>query len=336
MAAPRVFVVHELAHVRELMTGVLSGAGFNVETPESTYETAARFVDEKADLLVLGMTGLEARDLELVRALKREAPGSAILVSFAPSQRELAVAALQAGADGYLIEPFYTDELLRLVQAQFAPAPKVREEVGAGMPPLVREVAHAVNNPLQVLTLLLEDERIIKKKLIREARSEVERIRAVVGHLMEYSSLDSMKIEALDPGPLVEDAVRGSEVHAESFRFVTARGELPKVMADATGLATALHGLMEAVSQRTDEKTAYDLEARASGEQVAFRLVVPRALFNGEEPAHLRESVFVVREDRRVLPGLALSRALLEAQGGSLKIRETEAGVELEARLRRA
>ena len=60
----------------------------------------------------------------------------------------------------------------------------------------------------------------------------------------------------------------------------------------------------------------------AEEDAVALRLPVARDAFADEETAALSEAVFVVRPDRKVFPGLARVRLMLERQGGSLAVEQ--------------
>ncbi|MFQ5844811.1 MAG: response regulator [Planctomycetota bacterium] len=330
-------MIHGSAHVRELMVSGLSREGHEVRSFESGLEAVAHLLREAADLVVVGLSGVRAEELDLVRTLRSERPEIALLVTYPSTQRELAVRALEEGADAHLVEPFYPAELRRVVQGQLrphAPAPTPAPEEPRELPPLVRELAHAVNNPLQVISLLLDDKRMAKKRLVEKVRAEVERIQSVVGHLADYGELQSMEVVALDPAPLVQQAVKRAGENGEAFRFTPRK--LPRVLADRRALPAALGGVLDAVGRRNEEETPYDVEVQARADTVAFRLSVPRALFEGEKTSELSDALFVVRADRSVLPGLALSRSLLEAQGGSLTVREAGDRLELEAELRRA
>ena len=61
------------------------------------------------------------------------------------------------------------------------------------------------------------------------------------------------------------------------------------------------------------------------GGRVVVRFEIPRAVFADEDPSELRRAVFVVRDDRTVIPGLAVAAAHFAAQGGALKIERSGA-----------
>jgi len=112
VATGRVLLVHESVGTRALLTDLLVQEGLNVEAVDSTYACMARFVDEPADLVVMGLADVHEAELEIIPALKKEERAPRVLVLFPSPRRDLAVRALGKGADGYVLEPFYRDEVV--------------------------------------------------------------------------------------------------------------------------------------------------------------------------------------------------------------------------------
>jgi len=303
VATGRILLVHESAGTRALLADLLSREGLDVDAVDTTYDCIDRFVDAPADVVVVGLGGIDEAELDLIPALKREERAPRVLVSFPGSRREMAVRALAKGADGYMLEPFYRDEVLGLVRAQLA------REAGPyyALSHLAREVAHAVNNPLQVLALLLMKEKVTKQELLKAIPEQTARIEAVVRHLREFGAVPASKPAPHDLRPLVEAA--GIAIEEEDA--VTA-------LVDPATFTSALEAVREAVLARAKEEGGLRGQLRMMGKAVTLRIAVPPEAFAGEDVAALLDSVFVVSEARDVLPGLARARALLESQGATL------------------
>jgi DNA-binding response OmpR family regulator len=285
-----------------MLADLLSRDGLDVDTVESTYACIDRFVDAPADVVVLGLADVDETELDLIPALKREERPPRVLVTFPGPRREMAVRALSKGADGYVLEPFYRDEVLGLVRGQLA-----REEGPYyALSHLAREVAHAVNNPLQVLALLLMKEKVTKQELLKSIPEQTARIEAVVRHLREFGAIPAAKPELQDVRPMIEAA--GIELEP---------GGSAPARVDPASLAAALTALREAVLARTKEGGLRG-QLRRDAKGVVLRLSVPPEAFAKEDMATLLDAVFVVSEAREVLPGLARARALLEAQTATL------------------
>jgi DNA-binding NarL/FixJ family response regulator len=278
--------------------------GLAVEAVDSSYACMERFVDEPADVVVVGLADLDERELELIPALKREERPPRVLVTFPGPRREFAVQALGKGADGYVIEPFYRDELLGLVRGQLAPRAAAPYYALSN---LAAEIAHAVNNPLQVVALLLAKEKVTKQELLRTIPEQTARIEAVLRHLREFGAIPAARPEPADPRPVAEAA--GIELEP---------GDAPPARIDRECYRLALAALREAVVARGEGGVRGQLAAERDA--IALRCPVPAAAFAGEEPEALLDAVFVVTPAREVRPGLARARVLLERQQGSLAL----------------
>lgn len=304
MATGRILLVHESAGTRAMLADLLAREGLDIEAVDSTYACMDRFVDAPADVVVLGLADVDEAELDLIPALKNEEPPPRVLVTFPGPRREMAVRALSKGADGYVLEPFYRDEVVGLVRGQLV------REAGPyyALSHLAREVAHAVNNPLQVVALLLMKEKVTKQELLKAIPEQTARIEAVVRHLREFGAIPLAKPEAQDVRPLVEAA--GFELEP---------GETPPALVDAANFTAALAALREAILARVKEGGLRG-QLTAEPKALVLRVAVPAAAFAGEDLAALLDAVFVVSESREVLPGLARARALLEGQGASLSV----------------
>ena len=296
MATGRVLVVHPSGGTRTLLTEVLAADGLRVEAVDSSIRCISRFVDEPADLVILGLGQLQESELELITTLKEETDPPRILVCFPSPKRDLAVRALTAGADGYLLEPFYAAEALAIVNAQLAgPA---AAGPGDRLGEFAHEVAHAINNPLQVMLLLLGKEKVTKKELMDHIPDSVERIDRAVKVLKTYAAMPT-PIPA--PGDLRPVTDRIAKEHGVVF---SADPHLPDAIIDERAFAAALAALFDAVRPATAKLTADDD-------------AVILTLEGGT--ANVPDTVLWVTPEREIRAGLLMARTLIERLGGTLK-----------------
>jgi len=315
-------VVHDSSATRALLTELLAREGLRAVPADSSFAAMTMVLEEPADLVILGLGALDEAELELVPALKREEQPPRILLCFPSPRRDLAVRALALGADAYLLEPFYPEEFTGVVRGLMrgAPAPAPRTEPLDELARLSHEVAHAVNNPLQVLTLLLAKEKVTKRELMDGVPEQTARIEAVVRHLREFAAVGEPDVRPQDPRPAAD---------ASRLRLPPG-GPLPPVPLDAAVFTQALDALADAVAARTGEPPAAEI-AVENGAAVV-RIAAPAAAFAGEDVAALPGEVFVVGPDRTVRPGLARARRLLASLGGSLAVEAGADEIHLTAR----
>ncbi|MEE8106184.1 MAG: response regulator [Planctomycetota bacterium] len=316
LANGKILVLHATAGTRTQMANLLSREGYAVETVDTSYDCVVRFVESPSDIVLIGLQGLRENELDMIRTLRREQPRLRILVTFPSPLREFAVRALDAGADAYILEPFYADEFVNLVRGQ-EPDDAVEDE-SVDLALLAREVAHAVNNPLQVVSLLLGDDKTPKRKLVAEVGAEIGRVREVVQLLEAYGSVRSGAVEPVDLGPVLKQAAAGrADLKLDAGATATCQ-------ADPRLLAAGLESLFDAIAAR-EAKVAAEATIGEEGGRAVIRFEIPRAVFADEDPNELRRAVFVVRDDRTVIPGLAVASAHFAAQGGEFKIERSGA-----------
>jgi DNA-binding response OmpR family regulator len=315
LASGRVLIVHEAPGTRAQMAALLQQASIPSEAVESPYRCVGRFVDDPAPVVVLGLGGLAPSELELIRTLKREKSAPAIVVSFNAALRDMAIRALEAGADGYVPEPFYPQEFVSLVRAHFEP--RRAEKAGVDWKQVASEVAHAVNNPLQVISLLLADANTTRKKLAEAVQEQLARIREAVTHLEAFGGEEALDSRLIDIRPIVEAAAAGP---FRNVRFRLEGAALPMVRADERALGTALRTLFRAVDARAAPGTELAVLLRSDEAQLTLTIETDRALLREESPEKLLSSLFTVAPNRDLLPAFALPRALLDQMGGSFDI----------------
>jgi signal transduction histidine kinase len=212
---------------------------------------------------------------------------------------------------------------------------------GGGMPApataaLASEVAHAVNNPLQVLALLSEgrggDDR--DEEVAGRMRIEVERVRRVTEILGRYGHRGEPN-PALGPvGALVRDRL----AHAGESGLVEVQGpgeSDPACVFDPRQLSQALDDVITVLAAHgRRHPVRLRAEVTAEADQVALTLKASGVRLSRELQAQLLTQVVWSHEDTRVpYPGLAFARAVCEAHGGALAVRGIRGGVQVSLRL---
>jgi two-component system KDP operon response regulator KdpE len=113
--APSVLIVDDEPHIRRLLNGALTRAGYRVAEAGSAREAIAALADQPE--LVLLDLGLPDRDgMELVPVIRKQSKAAIVVVS-ARETTEEKVTALDLGAADYVTKPFDTEELLARIRA---------------------------------------------------------------------------------------------------------------------------------------------------------------------------------------------------------------------------
>ena len=115
-SSAKLLIVEDDPAIRRLLRVTLERAGHAVAEAGTAREALSLLSIEKPQVVLLDL-GLPDRDgLELVQLLKRGGEATLIVVSAREATSEK-VAALDLGADDYLVKPFDTEELLARIRA---------------------------------------------------------------------------------------------------------------------------------------------------------------------------------------------------------------------------
>jgi len=117
MSAQRLLIVEDDPHIRRFVRTALETEGFAVFEAETVARALIEAASRQPELFIVDL-GLPDRDgRELIRELRNWTQAPVIVLS-ARDREEEKVAALDAGADDYLVKPFGVPELLARVRAQ--------------------------------------------------------------------------------------------------------------------------------------------------------------------------------------------------------------------------
>jgi two-component system chemotaxis response regulator CheY len=115
----RVLVVDDSDHMRILLSRLLKQRGFElVETAVNGKLGLEMAKTKRPDLVFLDAVMPEMGGLEVLREIKKESPGTVVVIMSSISAREEILQFKEAGADHYLLKPFETekfDEVLKKI-----------------------------------------------------------------------------------------------------------------------------------------------------------------------------------------------------------------------------
>ena len=117
MNEPRILIVEDEANIRRFVRLTLAAEGYEVFEAASLQRGLIEAGTRHPDMLVLDLGLPDGDGIDLIRDLRAWSAAPVIVLS-ARSSEEDKIAALDAGADDYLVKPFGAGELLARVRAQ--------------------------------------------------------------------------------------------------------------------------------------------------------------------------------------------------------------------------
>jgi two-component system KDP operon response regulator KdpE len=113
---PRLQIIEDDPQMRRFLRNALSESGYDVHESETAQRGLAQAAASRPDVILLDLGLPDLDGLEVVRRLRSWTTTPIIVIS-ARGQEETKVAALDLGADDYLVKPFGTSELLARIRA---------------------------------------------------------------------------------------------------------------------------------------------------------------------------------------------------------------------------
>jgi signal transduction histidine kinase len=358
-AATSVLLVEDNRSDARLLEATLQDAGghrFRFTHVQRLAGALAALAGGGVDLVLLDLNLPDSQGLDTLAELQRERPGVPVVVLTGLNDEELAVKAVQAGAQDYLPKEVFDGGLLaRLIRHAIE-----RHQIGVELERAQNEqlrlrdqflthVSHELRTPLaamhQFLDILadgiagrLSDEQLgYVQRTLRNARQ----LEAMVAELLEAVRAQNDKLavepQRLDLAPLLlEDAVSGFAGQAEAKRIrLTAEVQpgLPAVHADPLRAGQVLGNLIDNALKFTPENGEVRVSAEVDGEPGFVRVEVTDS--GPGVPPEAAERVFErlwqadapdARPSRRGLGlGLHICRELVVRQGGRIWV-DTQPG----------
>ncbi len=114
--ATRILIVDDEPAIRRFLKASLETQGFGVEPAENAAQALSALAHGKPDLVILDLGLPDLDGLEVIGRI-RQSSAVPILVLSVRNDEPGKVAALDAGADDYMVKPFGVEELLARVRA---------------------------------------------------------------------------------------------------------------------------------------------------------------------------------------------------------------------------
>jgi DNA-binding response OmpR family regulator len=146
-------LVEDDAHIRTALTRALTERGHAVSSEPTGMRGLQRVLDDRPDLVVLDLGLPDVDGLQVLRMLRPVSPVP-VIVATARDDDAATIAALNAGADDYVVKPFSADQLdarIRAVLRRTTGDERVtRLEVGDLVVDLRARTAELAGTPLEL------------------------------------------------------------------------------------------------------------------------------------------------------------------------------------------
>ena len=113
---PHILFADDEPDIREMVQVLLQAAGFRVSTTDTTSSALKLAATQRFDVLVLDYWMPELTGLELCRRIRTFDQSTPILICSGAVSEADKTAAIQAGAQGYLVKPINSSNLIRAIR----------------------------------------------------------------------------------------------------------------------------------------------------------------------------------------------------------------------------
>ena len=354
-ARPLILNVDDTDANRYVKSRILANAGFEV-IEAANGAAARRLLAEHGPDLVLLDVRLPDTDGRVLASEIKSSPRTAQVVVLQTSASHVdtahRVASLEAGADGYLVEPIEPEELVAHVRALLRmrkaehdrqAALEALQEADRRKDEFLAMLAHELRNPLAPIRNAVEIMRMSEDRSVRERAREmvgrqVQHLARLVDDLLDVSRITQRKI-TLKPtvvslASVVESAVEIARpaMDAQQHAFDLEMPPEPLwIRVDAVRMAQAIGNLLHNASKFTPRQGRVRLSARHEGPVLRIRVEDNGV---GLTPETLASAFDLFIQGERSLDrsqgglgiGLSLVRGLVEMHGGEVSAASEGAG----------
>lgn len=111
-----VLIVDDIPYVRKALKQILTSRGFRVIGEAENGEEAIKLYQEiKPDVVTMDLVMPTMNGVEATKRILQIAPDACIVVLSAMMQENLVAEAIHAGARDYIVKPFQTEEVLKIM-----------------------------------------------------------------------------------------------------------------------------------------------------------------------------------------------------------------------------
>ena len=111
----KILIIDDSPLFRLILKEILSRDGNECFDAATVTEGLALFFKENPDMVIKDLIIGEANPLDVIKEFKKYNPEVKIVVCSTASQKSLIYQAIKAGAQDFLIKPFHTDEVTKMV-----------------------------------------------------------------------------------------------------------------------------------------------------------------------------------------------------------------------------
>lgn len=111
-----ILVVDDEPQIRRTLKAILCGKGYEVIEAKTGQEAVENLLTEQVDVVLLDMNLPDMSGVEVCGKMRRSFEGPIIMVTVRNAEDDK-IAALDAGADDYMVKPFASGELLARIRA---------------------------------------------------------------------------------------------------------------------------------------------------------------------------------------------------------------------------
>ena len=117
MSDKKILLVDDAAFMRMMIKDILVKNGYNVcgEAADGD-EAVAKFNEHQPDLVIMDITMPNKDGLQALKEIKKDNPGSKIVMCSAMGQETYVVEAIKSGAADFIVKPFQADRIISTVQ----------------------------------------------------------------------------------------------------------------------------------------------------------------------------------------------------------------------------
>ena len=325
----------ELALVME----VVAAAGGTARISVNPFQLATSFAAHPTEVVILDIEHFPHGIPDLIASLREQNPRVAIILLFAPDQRDLAGAAFCKGADILLLKPASCAEIVaavnKLTQRHVHDASQAASTTApSALAPdaLMRfalGVAHEINNPLTTISgwlqMLIADSAGDPKlaEMLKSANEEADRIAEVVRQLLTVAQQSPPRADQVQLGKFFDELKRFHDYKHKTDGIaiqIDLDSDIAPISGDGAQLRLACDTLLAESCASLNGSGSIRLTCRQNGEDVEITCHDNGPPLSEEQITHLFEPFQFGRIETGAGLGLCLAQSIIRSHGGTLTV----------------